>query len=125
MTAFCIFCFHSCIQIHLLFIGGHDTNPSPVDMNFTHRIASRTNLSSNKDSERHTIEASVVEAEQIRPSAVLKAKPQFSNSKAKAQGLSHSTLALSQDKNKSNKIIRTSVPKVNYKQSQYSVTQNT
>ena len=80
---------------------------------------------SNKDSEPQTIEASVVEIEQIRPSAVLKSKPQFSNSKAKASQASQSSLALSQDKNKSTKIIRTSMPKVNYKPSQYSVTQHT
>jgi hypothetical protein len=59
----------------------------------------------------------VVEIEQIRPSAVLKSKPQFSGSKAKVSMVSTSSLALSQDKNKSNKIIRTSIPKVNYKPS--------
>lgn len=80
---------------------------------------------SNKDSDPQTIEASVVEIEQIRPSVVLKNKPQFSNSKGKASAISQSSLALSQDKNRSNKNIRTSIPRINYKPSQYSVTQHT
>ena len=117
----------NCIEHSLtsvLFLGSLDKSPSPV--NFTNRLISKSNMSqSNKDSEPQTIEASVVEIEQIRPSAVLKSKPQFSNSKAKASAVSQSSLALSQDKNRSNKHIRTSIPRINYKPSQYSVTQHT
>lgn len=75
-----------------MFLGSLDKSPSPV----TNRLVSRSNMSqSNKDSEPQTIEASVVEIEQIRPSVVLKTKPQFSNSKAKASAVSQSSLALS------------------------------
>lgn len=115
---------HTQVQTFILVLGSLDKSPSPA--NFTNRLVSRSNMSqSNKDSDPHTIEASVVEIEQIRPSVVLKNKPQFSNSKGKASAVSQSSLALSQDKNRSNKNIRTSIPRINYKPSQYSVTQHT